>query len=96
MRSCPGAAWLTRSCPGREQTVDPVNTFNPTLVGGIVVGLVIGFVVGRRWAEYFRAEDDGRRAQAGRRNYRGRSTLAFILGGLIILGVAIAFGSTAP
>jgi hypothetical protein len=64
------------------------------IAAGIVVGITLGFVVGRRWAEYFRAASDARNIMAGRKRYRGTSTLAFVLGGLLILGVAIFFGNS--
>ena len=69
-------------------------TVNVVLAAGIVVGLVVGFVVGRRWAEYFRAAVDARGIMNNRKNYRGKSDLAFVLGGLLILGVLIFYGSS--
>jgi hypothetical protein len=65
------------------------------MAAGIVVGIAVGFVLGRRWAEYFRAANDARNIMKGRTNYRGRSDLAFVLGGLLILGVAIFFANSA-
>jgi hypothetical protein len=70
-----------------------LNTF---IAAGVVVGVTLGFLVGRRWAEYFRAADDARRVMNARKNYRGRSTVAFVVGGLLILGLALFFGGTAP
>jgi len=64
------------------------------IAAGAVAGVVIGFFVGRSWAEYFRAARDARVVMAGRRTYRGTSTLAFVLGGLLILGLAIFFGNS--
>jgi hypothetical protein len=68
-----------------------VSTF---IAAGIIAGVTLGFFVGRRWAEYFRAARDARMVMAGRKNYRGTSTLAFVLGGLLILGLAIFFGNS--
>jgi len=64
------------------------------IAAGIVVGVTLGFLVGRSWAEYFRAARDARNIMRGRRSYRGTSTLAFVLGGLLILGLAIFFGNS--
>jgi len=64
------------------------------IAAGIVVGVTLGFVLGRRWAEYFRAANDARNIMRGRKNYRGNSTLAFVLGGLLILGLALFFGNS--
>ena len=64
------------------------------IAAGIVVGVALGFVVGRSWAEYFRAARDARVIMKNRSNYRGTSTLAFVLGGLLILGLAIFFGNS--
>lgn len=68
-----------------------VSTF---IAAGIIAGVTLGFFVGRRWAEYFRAAADARGIMRNRRNYRGTSTLAFVLGGLLILGLAIFFGNS--
>jgi hypothetical protein len=65
------------------------------MAAGIVVGIAVGFVLGRRWAEYFRAARDASLVMKGRKNYRGKSDLAFVLGGLLILGVAIFFANSA-
>jgi ribose 5-phosphate isomerase RpiB len=65
------------------------------MAAGIVVGIAVGFILGRRWAEYFRAANDARNIMRGRANYRGKSDLAFVLGGLVILGVAIFFANSA-
>jgi cytochrome bd-type quinol oxidase subunit 1 len=65
------------------------------MAAGIVVGITLGFVVGRRWAEYFRAAVDARGIMNNRKNYRGRSDLAFVLGGLLILGILIFYANSA-
>lgn len=68
-----------------------VTTF---IAAGVVAGVTLGFVLGRRWAEYFRAAADARGIMRNRKNYRGTSTLAFVVGGLLILGLAIFFGNS--
>jgi membrane protein DedA with SNARE-associated domain len=65
------------------------------MAAGIVVGIAVGFIVGRRWAEYFRARRDASNIFNSRKVYRGKSDLAFVLGGLLILGVAIFFANSA-
>jgi len=64
------------------------------IAAGIVVGVTLGFVVGRRWAEFFRARRDASLIMNNRAVYRGKSDLAFVLGGLLILGVALFFGNS--
>jgi hypothetical protein len=64
------------------------------IAAGVVVGLTLGFIVGRRWAEYFRAARDASLVMKGRKNYRGKSDLAFVLGGLLILGIALFFANS--
>lgn len=64
------------------------------IAAGAVAGAVIGFFLGRSWAEYFRAADDARKIMKGRKNYQGNSTFAFVLGGLLVLGLAIFFGNS--
>jgi hypothetical protein len=74
-----------------ETRGDSVTTY---IAAGAVAGVVLGFFLGRSWAEYFRAANDARNIMRGRTSYRGRSTLAFVLGGLLILGLAIFFGNS--
>ncbi|MFC5141562.1 hypothetical protein ACFPK1_25220 [Actinomycetospora rhizophila] len=64
------------------------------IAAGAVAGVVIGFFLGRSWAEYFRAANDAKNIMAGRKNYHGKSTRAFVLGGLLILGLAIFFANS--
>ncbi|GAA4857680.1 hypothetical protein [Actinomycetospora straminea] len=64
------------------------------IAAGIVVGVTLGFVVGRRWAEYFRARRDASLIFANRTVYRGKSDLAFVLGGLLILGLLIFYANS--
>ncbi|MEJ2864664.1 hypothetical protein [Actinomycetospora flava] len=64
------------------------------IAAGVIAGITVGFFVGRRWAEYFRAAADARGIMNNRAKYRGTSTLAFVLGGLLILGLAIFFGNS--
>ncbi|GAA4781501.1 hypothetical protein GCM10023200_13510 [Actinomycetospora chlora] len=65
------------------------------MAAGVVVGVAVGFIVGRRWAEYFRAAADARGIMRNRKNYRGTSDLAFVLGGLLILGIMIFYANSA-
>jgi hypothetical protein len=67
---------------------------NPFTVSGIVAGVIAGFFVGRKWSEVWRGADDAARARATQRRYRG-STPAFIVGGLLLFGLALWFGHAA-
>ena len=68
---------------------------NPFTISGIVAGIVLGFLLGRRWAEYFRAERDAANIRAGQKNYRGADR-AWYVGALLIIGGAIAYGYLVP
>lgn len=67
---------------------------NPFTVSGIVAGLFVGFFVGRKWSEVWRGADDAARARATQRRYRG-STPAFVVGAVLLVGLALWFGYTA-
>ena len=54
----------------------------------------MGFFVGRKWSEVWRGADDAARARATQRRYRG-STQAFVVGAVLLVGLALWFGHAA-
>ncbi|GLZ50024.1 hypothetical protein Acsp06_62090 [Actinomycetospora sp. NBRC 106375] len=69
---------------------------NPFTISGILAGIVLGFLLGRSWAEYFNAAAVGQQAHNNRKNYRGRSTLAWYLGAFLVIGGVLFFGYAVP
>ncbi len=67
----------------------------PILAADALVGGIVGFLVGRFWAEHFRAEYDASRVRATQRTYRGKSTVAFVAGAVLLFGLFVLFGHTA-
>ena len=66
---------------------------NVYTAAGIVAGLGFGFLLGRAWAEYFRAVRQGQLQRQQRKEYRGKSNFAWVLGTLLVSGVALFFAS---